>query len=244
MRLGIMQPYFFPNLSHFGLIAATNNWVVFDVTQYARRSWINRNRILHPNGGWQYVSVPLVRSSTQMSIYEAQVADPVAFHKSLRGSLSHYRRRAPYYDVVIDIVDQTFQGATDCSLTSLNVSGLSVICAYLNIPFRHQICSELRLNFPNQMEPGDWAPYIARALNATCYVNPIGGHALFCASDFNDHGIDLRFMRFGDFVYPTPGYEFEPGLSILDVLMWNPPHLVRDSTFRLTEFVAPAKLRH
>lgn len=237
MRLGIMQPYFFPNLSHFGLIAATDNWVVFDVTQYTRKSWINRNRILHPNNGWQYISVPLARSSTQMLIHEARVADPVELHKSLRGSLSHYRRRAPYYNVVIDIVDQVFRDANGCSLTSLNVAGLSVICSYLNIPFRYQVCSELSLNFPNQMKPGDWAPFISRALGATCYVNPVGGRALFCTSDFNSRGIELRYVQFGDFVYPTPGYNFVPGLSILDVLMWNPPQFVRDSTFRLTEFV-------
>ena len=34
MRLGIMQPYFFPYLGHFSLIAAVDEWIVFDVTQY------------------------------------------------------------------------------------------------------------------------------------------------------------------------------------------------------------------
>jgi hypothetical protein len=36
MKLGIMQPYFFPYLGHFALIAAVDEWVVFDVTQYTR----------------------------------------------------------------------------------------------------------------------------------------------------------------------------------------------------------------
>lgn len=237
MRLGIMQPYFFPNLGHFGLIAATDEWVVFDVTQYARKSWINRNRILHPTEGWHYVSVPLATSSTQIKIHEARVADSAAFHQSLRGKLSHYRKRAPHYDAVLGLVDLTFEMATDDSLTALNVSGLSVICAYLDIPFRYRICSGLGLDVPDQMGPGDWAPFIARALGAACYVNPIGGRGLFRPADFTDHGIDLRFARFGDFTYPTPGYDFVPGLSILDVLMWNPPERVRDSAFSLVELL-------
>lgn len=235
MRLGIMQPYFFPNLGHFALIAATDEWVVFDVTQYARKSWINRNRILHPTKGWQYISVPLATSSTQMKIHEARVADCATFHQSLLGSLSHYGRRAPHYKAVLNIVNQAFESVTDNSLTALNVSALTAVCAYLNIPFRHRICSKLGLEFPTQMGSGDWAPFIASALGATCYVNPIGGRELFRPADFTDHGIDLCFARFGDFIYPTPGYNFVSGLSMLDVLMWNPPEQVHESALALLQ---------
>ena len=30
MKIGIMQPYFFPYLGHFALIDAVDKWVVFD----------------------------------------------------------------------------------------------------------------------------------------------------------------------------------------------------------------------
>ncbi len=56
MRLGIMQPYFFPYLGHFGLIAACDRWVVFDTCQYTPRSWMNRNRVLHPAEGWTWAT--------------------------------------------------------------------------------------------------------------------------------------------------------------------------------------------
>lgn len=29
-----MQPYFFPYLGHFSLIASVDRWYVFDITQY------------------------------------------------------------------------------------------------------------------------------------------------------------------------------------------------------------------
>jgi hypothetical protein len=242
MRLGIMQPYFFPNLAHFALINATDNWIVFDITQYTRKSWINRNRILHPIKGWQYISVPLASSSTKLKIHEIQVANLLAFHQSLRGKLSHYYKMAPNYDEVLDLVDQTFEKATDNSLTALNISGLSVVCSYLNVPFNYRTCSKLGLEFPSQMKPGEWAPFIARNLGTNCYVNPIGGCKLFRSKDFTDYGIDIQFARFGDFTYPTPGHNFVPGLSILDVLMWNPPHKVRDSAFGLMELLTSEEL--
>lgn len=60
MRLGIMQPYFFPYPGHFALIAHVDQWLVFDITQYTPKTWMNRNRILHPRGGGT-TSLPLWR---------------------------------------------------------------------------------------------------------------------------------------------------------------------------------------
>lgn len=243
MRLGIMQPYFFPNLAHFALIAAVDKWVVFDVTQYTRKTWISRNRILHPTDGWQYVSVPLAKSTIQMKIHEAKVANPAAFHQSLRGKLNHYKKSAPYHMEVLDVIDRCFSGLEDDALTALNISGISAVCHYLDIPFDYQICSDMELDFPNHMEPGDWAPFISRKLEATCYVNPAGGHDLFKPSDFTDHNIDLRFARFGEFTYSTPGYNFEAELSILDVLMWNEPQAIRQAIFDLNTLLSPEDCR-
>lgn len=48
-----MQPYFFPYLGRFSLIAECDEWIVFDTSQYTKRNWINRNRVLHPAAGWQ-----------------------------------------------------------------------------------------------------------------------------------------------------------------------------------------------
>ncbi|CUH49826.1 WbqC family protein [Ruegeria atlantica] len=243
MRLGVMQPYFFPNLAHFALIAATDKWIVFDVTQYARKTWISRNRILHPTSGWQYVSVPLARSTIHMNIHEAKLADPTAFHQSLRGKLDHYKKSAPYHAEVLDVIDRSFSDLKDDALTTLNVGGLTAVCDYLNIPFDFQVCSSLALDFPGRMGPGDWAPFISRKLNATCYINPAGGRDLFEPLDFTNHDIDLRFARFGEFTYKTPGYDFMPGLSIIDVLMWNDPQVVRKALFDLNVLLPPESCR-
>ncbi|MBK7111860.1 MAG: WbqC family protein [Flavobacteriales bacterium] len=62
-RVGIMQPYFFPYLGYFGLIANTDRWIVFDPVQYIRKGWVNRNRVLKPGGGWKYVSIPVAKHS-------------------------------------------------------------------------------------------------------------------------------------------------------------------------------------
>lgn len=223
MRLGIMQPYFFPYMGHFSLIASVDKWIVFDVTQYTPKTWMNRNRILHPKTGWQYVTVPLSNSSIFIKTSEARVLSLAEAKKSILGKLSHYKKSAPYFYQVNKVVQQAFDGSSDDSLVSLNVSALSAVCEYLEIPFSYQICSKLALQYPPQLKPGEWAPYICQMLGAPEYVNPVGGKDIFDVSVFQQRGITLYFAEFAEFKYATLPYDYEPHLSILDAMMWNSP---------------------
>lgn len=224
-----MQPYFFPYLGHFALIANCDRWVVFDITQYTPKTWMNRNRVLHPSGGTMYVTVPLSNSSQSILTREARVKDPAQAHSSVRGRLSHYKRSAPFYGEVLGLLDAAFEESTSDSLVELDVAALRAACAYLGLPFHYSICSELDLDLEPSPGPGGWAPAIASALGADAYLNPAGGRSLFDPAEFARRGIELRFLEMPAFVYETGPFEFEPHLSILDVLMWNPPDRVREA---------------
>lgn len=226
MKLGIMQPYFFPYFGHFALIAAVDEWIVFDVTQYTPKTWMNRNRILHPKEGWQYVSVPLANSSISIATREAKLLDPAAAETALIGKMSAFRRQAPFHGRVVDLIREAYAGRKDDTLCALNVSALRGVCAYLGVPFSYRICSELDLAFPAQMGAGDWAPFICQTLGATSYVNPIGGRDLFDPSQFEQIGVELLFAEVAEFAYEPEPYRYEPNLSILDVLLWNEPERV------------------
>ncbi|HET6964754.1 MAG TPA: WbqC family protein [Acidimicrobiales bacterium] len=227
MRVGIMQPYFFPYLGYFSLIERVDSWVVFDITQYTPKTWMNRNRVLHPSGGWNWITVPLTNSSRSIVIHEAVVADAAATQRSTLGKLSHYRNRAPYWREVEQIVRAAFAAEDGHSLVDLNVRGLGAVCSYLGIRFEPLVCSTLGLDLAPPAHPGGWAPAIARALGADEYINPIGGLSLFDPAEFTGAGIALGFLDQPPFTYDTGPYGFESSLSILDVLMWNSPSAVR-----------------
>ena len=230
MRLGIMQPYFFPYLGHFALIANVDSWVVFDVTQYTPKSWISRNRVLHPSAGTNWINVPLKNSSKSIKIHEAKILNLNATAQSTVGKLSHYRRRAPFYGKVEELVKAAFAACgDDDSLVNLNVNGLDIVCQYLGIPFQRRICSQMSLPFPTEMGPGDWAPEICRFAGATSYLNPISGKALFDPKKFADIGVSLAFLSMAEFKYDAEPFEFIPDLSIIDVMMWNSPETVRNA---------------
>ena len=46
MKVAIMQPYFFPYIGYFQLVAAVNKFVIYDDVNFIKRGWINRNNVL------------------------------------------------------------------------------------------------------------------------------------------------------------------------------------------------------
>jgi len=140
--------------------------------------------------------------------------------------LSHYSKKAPHFDAVKNLVRQTFDSSPGDSLVQLNANGLRLVCDYLHIPFSCRICSEMNLQFPENLGPGDWALNICEQLGATGYVNPASGRELFDPARFARRGVALYFADTQEFSYDTSPYQYEPHLSILDVLMWNAPDVV------------------
>jgi hypothetical protein len=49
VKLAIMQPYLFPYLGYFQLVAAVDKFVFYDDVNYIKNGWINRNRLLLGN---------------------------------------------------------------------------------------------------------------------------------------------------------------------------------------------------
>lgn len=220
MKLGIMQPYFFPYLGYFELIARTDRWVVFDVVQYNAKSWMNRNRILHPTQGWQYINVPVTHAPHGTPIKDIVVKDRAAALARVLGQLEHYRKRAPHFRDVTEIVRTAFSGTSD-RLVDLNVATLAAVCKYLGIGFDYSLCSAMNFQLGDVEHPGQWALEIAKQLGASEYLNPPGGRDIFRPEEWDAAGIKLRFTEMPDFTYGCGPYQFVEHLSILDVLMWN-----------------------
>lgn len=226
MKLGIMQPYFFPYLGYLDLINRADQWVVFDRIQYIRHGWVNRNRILHPESGWQYIIVPVKKHSRATTIDQIVVSDHADWRGRILGQLGHYKKHAPFYDETVALVAECLS-YEDKMLCTLNVKILERICRKLAIPFQYKYFSELQLSLGDIEEPGDWALEISKAMGATEYVNPPGGADIFDHRKFEEENIVLTIQQFSNLEYSCKPYSFIPGLSIVDVLMWNSRERIR-----------------
>jgi hypothetical protein len=214
MKLGIMQPYFFPYLGYFDLINYSDRWIAFDTVQYIRHGWVNRNRILHPKEGWQYIIVPLNKFRRNTVIRDIEVNEDPRWRTRILGQIKHYKKKAPYFRETYQLVEECL-AVEEHSLPRLNVAILDKVCRYLGIPFEYEYFSEMELELGPVEGPDDWALCISEAIGATEYVNPAGGIAIFDSSKFEARGIRLSIRNLPSLGYPCTGYGLSLGFPLL-----------------------------
>ena len=90
-----MQPYFFPYIGYFQLIAAVDLFVVYDNIKYTKKGWISRNRILQ-NGKDVMLSLSLKKDSDYLDIRDRQLVSDFNGDTLLSRITGAYRG-APYF---------------------------------------------------------------------------------------------------------------------------------------------------
>lgn len=220
MRIAIMQPYFFPYLGYYSLIKETDRFILFDTVQHIRHGWITRNRILKPVEGWQYILVPLQKHGIKTNINEIKIKNSEDWKGKILSQLEHYKKRSPFYKETVSVVESALSIETD-SIVSLNKNILVKTCEYFNLPLNIEIYSDMNLAVDEATHPGEWALNISKAVNAKEYVNPVGGIDIFDSSQFDSAAISIRFLANNLGRYNQRRLDFEAGLSIIDVMMFN-----------------------
>lgn len=222
MRLGIMQPYFFPYIGYISLIKHTDMFILLDTVQFIRHGWIERNRMLNPNDEWQYISVPLKKYHQKDQIQNVCINNHLKWKEKILAQLGHYKK-APYYNNVIDILHQVFDKEYD-DIVTLNKVCLEKVCEYLKIPCEIRVFSKMNLNIEDVGNPDEWALNICKAIPlVTEYWNPPGGISFFDPTKFEKEDISLKFLKINLNSYPQRRGKrpFVADLSILDVMMFN-----------------------
>jgi len=224
----MMQPYLFPYLGYFALIEATDRWVVFDTPQYIRRGWVNRNRVLSSGAaGWKHICVPVSKASRETPIRNIRIADRSSLSINITNSLTDYKHwGAPFYNETQELIRSCLSIDTN-DLTQLLVHCLKCTCEHIDLVFDPCLYSNLNVESPGDPHPGDWARLTAIHMNASEYINPLGGRELFSLAAFEAAGIKLSILKHCLPEYPQGPHKFQQGLSIIDVLMWNGRSLTR-----------------
>jgi hypothetical protein len=221
MKLAIMQPYFLPYLGYFSLIKHTDEFILFDTVQFIRHGWIERNRILKPSNGWQYIMVPLKKHSRETLIKDIEINNDQQWKEKILAQLQHYKKQAPYFSNVIDILNEIFSKEY-ATIVDLNLASLKTVCYYLGINTPIQVFSLMNIDIEPANAPDEWALNICKALgNVDEYWNPPGGQSFFDKKKYESAGINLKFHSAILTDYDQKRNVFEPGLSIIDVMMFN-----------------------
>lgn len=80
----------------------------------------------------------------------------------------------------------------------------------------------MSLSYETPQAPDEWGLNVCRTLpGITEYWNAPGGAAFYERQKYYDAGFEIKFQKMILEEYPQKGDPFEPGLSIIDVMMFN-----------------------
>lgn len=226
MKVALMQPYFFPYIGYFQLIHAVDEFIVFDQAQYIRRGWINRNRLLTAHKESIYINVPVHKAPRETKIKDIVIDSTSNWKETMYHHLSYYRK-APNYAFVMNFLNDCFN-SNHSNLSELNTSLLKKVCDLLEINTKFTVLSE-RFPMLNEINaPDEWGIEVSKALNATTYINAIGGMEFYDQQKYKANGLDIEFIKTDLKPYKQFRDVFVPGLSIIDVMMFNQPKEIKE----------------
>ncbi|UOQ67738.1 WbqC family protein [Hymenobacter volaticus] len=222
MRIAIMQPYIFPYLGYFQLIAAVDKFVLFDSVHYINKGWINRNRLLVNNQA-VYFTVPLRKASQNRLIKDLEISYAIKWQIKLLRTIEVSYTKAPYFKRVFPMVYKVLT-SNETHISGLVYSGLLHVLEYLGI---HTKIISTSAKYGNEhLRAQNTIIDICLQEQASEYVNLVGGASLYQAALFEQYGVRLLFLEPGLPVYQQFSSDHVPGLSILDVLMHNSPEQI------------------
>ncbi len=223
MKIGIMQPYFFPYIGYWQTLNAVDRYVIYDDVNYIKNGWINRNNILL-NGQKHLITVPLDGASPFLPINQIKMTSKLKDKEKLLRTIEMGYKKAPYFNAVFPIISDVILEES-CLISNALIKQFQMVCQYLGIKTELIVSSTLDKN--NDLRAQDKVLHICKLLGGTDYINAIGGQELYSFDDFAQNGLNLHFMKTIFTPYEQFKNEFIQGLSMIDILMFNSPEQIR-----------------
>lgn len=217
MKIGIMQPYFFPYLGYWQLMGSVDTFVILDDVNYIKRGYINKNFILI-NGESHMFNISLVKPSQNKLISETYLSFPTEERIDLLKTFEMAYHKAPYFDDVFRVLECAINYPEN-NLVSFLKNSIILTRDYLGMNTNITLSSNIEKD--NSKKGQDRIIEINQNLGADIYINAIGGMDIYNKNIFKKNGIDLYFLKMRFCEYKQFNNTFIPNLSIIDVMMFN-----------------------
>ena len=196
------------------MIAAVDEFILYDDMQYTRRDWRNRNQIKTPQGV-QWITVPvLVKGKYHQKIRETQL-DGMEWAEAHWKTLSQNYRRAKHFTEVAEWVEPLYRATSYATISELNRRFIEAICAYLGIRTKITSSWDYRLIDGKTERLAD----LCLQAGADEYISGPAAKDYIDASVFDDLDMKVTWFDYAGYPeYPQLWDGFVHGVTILDLL--------------------------
>lgn len=213
-KVAIVQSNYIPWKGYFDIIAAVDEFILYDDMQYTRRDWRNRNQIKTPQG-LQWLTVPVqVSGRYHQKIRDTRIDGPGWASAHWKALVQNYRR-APCFDETAQWLEPLYLQARYTHLSELNRCFIAAICERLGIT------TTVSNSWDYTLPDGRTERLAALCVQAgaTEYVSGPSAREYIDERVFADLGIKLTWVDYAGYPpYPQLWGEFTHAVSILDLL--------------------------
>jgi hypothetical protein len=196
------------------MIAAVDEFILYDDMQYTRRDWRNRNQIKTPQGA-QWLTVPvLVKGKYHQKIRETEIdgADWAAAH--WKALVQNYKR-TPHFKSVAEWLEPIYLGESFTNISELNRRLIEQVCVYLGI--KTKITNSWDYNLAEGKT--ERLAELCRQAGGTEYISGPAAKDYVEEQVFSDLNIKLTWFDYAGYPeYPQQWGDFVHGVTILDLL--------------------------
>ena len=213
-KVAIVQSNYIPWKGYFDMIAAVDEFVLFDDMQFTRRDWRNRNLIKTPNGA-EWLTIPIkIKGKYHQTIRETEIDGDNWALKNWKSLAQNYRR-APYFTEVAEWLEPLYCESPCKQLSQVNRLFLEAICRYLEIGTKITNSWDYRLTEGKSERLVD----ICIQAGGTEYISGPAARNYIEEGVFREAGIKVTWFDYDEYpTYPQLWGEFCHGVTILDLL--------------------------
>lgn len=213
-KVAIVQSNYIPWKGYFDMIAAVDEFILYDDMQYTRRDWRNRNQIKTPQGV-QWLTVPVqVKGKYFQKIRDTEI-DGVQWASDHWKALAQYYRRAPHFEEIAQWLEPLYLETAYSHISKLNRQFIEAICRYLGIK---TVISNSWDYVASEGKTERLADLCVQA-GGTEYISGPAAKDYVDETVFSGRGIELTWFDYEGYPkYEQLWGEFVHGVSILDLL--------------------------
>lgn len=213
-KIAILQSNYIPWKGYFDLIAAVDEFILYDDMQFTKNDWRNRNKIKTPKG-LEWLSIP-VGSDISRRIRDVQLPNNGWQQKHLKTLEINYGRTA-FFEEIFNLLKPIYLNQQISTLTELNRALIQAVCDYLNITTKISYSWDYTLGEGKS----ERLVSLCQQAGATEYISGPAAKDYLDEAMFNKHSIQVCWFDYSGYrVYPQLWGAFEHGVSVLD-LMFN-----------------------
>ncbi len=212
MIVSIHQPQYIPWLGYFDKIASSDVFVFLDNVQFKKNEWQNRNRIKTVEG-WQWLTVPVIHRYTQ-KICEVKINNTIQWGKKHLNALVTNYSKTLFFNDYLPFLEKTY--ARDWKhLADISIHFIRFLAEALGLS---KTKFALASDYETREDRTGRLVDLCKQLEGDIYLSGRGGAKYLNLKEFAEEGLEVKFQDYIHPHYPQLFGDFEPFLSIIDLL--------------------------